>query len=159
MAFALAAACAPPAPPDTSAQDEAAIRALETAWSSALAAKDVDKFVAYYAPDAVVLPPNGPMESTPAGIRKALGDFMALPGLAMTFRPSAVGVAKGGDVAYTYGTYDLSMTGPDGKPMQDKGKYVTVYKKQADGSWKAAVDTFNSDLPAAPPPPPPGKKK
>jgi ketosteroid isomerase-like protein len=78
----------------------------------------------------------------------------------MTFRPTSVFVAKSGDVAYTYGTYDLSMTGPDGRPVTDKGKYVTVYKKQADGSWKAAVDTFNSDLPPSPPPPPPaGKKK
>jgi ketosteroid isomerase-like protein len=78
----------------------------------------------------------------------------------MSFRPSGVAVAKSGDVAYTYGTYDLSVTGPDGKPMTDKGKYVTVYKKQADGSWKAALDTFNSDMPLpTPPPPPPAKKK
>jgi uncharacterized protein (TIGR02246 family) len=159
-AFALAAACAPPEPADTRAQDEAAIRALETAWSAALQAKDVDKFVANYAPDAVTLPANGPIATTPADIRKGIAEMMASPGLSMTFRPTSVFVAKSGDVAYTYGTYDLSMTGPDGRPVTDKGKYVTVYKKQADGSWKAAVDTFNSDLPPSPPPPPPaGKKK
>jgi uncharacterized protein (TIGR02246 family) len=160
--FALSAACAPPEPADTRAQDEAAIRSLETAWSAALQAKDVDKFVANYAPDAVVLPPDGPIATTPADIRKAIAEFMTLPGLSMTFRPTSAFVAKAGDVAYTYGVYDMSMTGPDGKPMTDKGKYVTVYKKQADGSWKAAVDTFNSDQspsPPAPPPPPAGKKK
>lgn len=161
-ALALTAACAPSEPPDTRAQDEAAIRALETAWSAALQAKDVDKFVANYAPDAITLPANEPMASTPADIRKEIAGMMALPGLSMSFHPTAVTVAKSGDIAYTYGVYDLSMTGPDGKPVTDKGKYVTVYKKQADGSWKAAVDTFNSDLPpapAAPPPPPAGKKK
>jgi len=161
-ALALASACASPEPPDTRAQDEAAIRALETAWSAALQAKDVDKFVANYAPDAVTLPANGPIATTPADIRKGITDMMASPGLSMTFKPTSVFVAKSGDVAYTYGTYDLSMTGPDGKPVTDKGKYVTIYKKQGDGSWKAAVDTFNSDLPpaaAAPPPPAPGKKK
>jgi len=68
-------------------------------------------------------------------------------------------VAKAGDVAYSYGTYASSATGPDGKPMQDKGKYVTVYRKQADGSWKAVVDTFNSDLPMTPPPAPAPQKK
>ena len=159
MAVAAAAGCAAPAPPDTRAQDEAAIRAIETAWSATLASKDVDKFVAYYAPDAVVLPANGPSASTPDAIRKAIADFLATPGLVMTFQTAAVGVAKSGDVAYSNGTYQLSMTGPDGKPMQDKGKYVTVYKKQADGSWKAVVDTFNSDLPMAPPPPPPAPAK
>jgi ketosteroid isomerase-like protein len=36
------------------------------------------------------------------------------------------------------------------KPATDKGKYVTVFKKQADGSWKVVADIFNSDGPAAP---------
>jgi ketosteroid isomerase-like protein len=31
--------------------------------------------------------------------------------------------------------------------MTDKGKYLTVYTKQADGSWKAVADTMNSDSP------------
>jgi len=162
VAIALAGACAPPPAPDTRAQDEAAIRALETAWSATLQAKDLDKFVANYAPDAVVLAPNAPIATTPADIRKGLGDFLALPGLNMSFRTTAVTVARSGDIGYAYGAYDMTMTGPDGKPMSDKGKYVTVYKKQADGSWKAVVDTFNSDMPpapAAPPPAPPAKKK
>jgi ketosteroid isomerase-like protein len=38
------------------------------------------------------------------------------------------------------------MTNPKTKkPATDKGKYLTVYEKQADGSWKAVADTFNSD--------------
>ena len=64
-----AAGCSPAEPPDTRAQDEAAIRAAETAWSAVINTKDVDKFVAYYAPDAVVLPPNMPMASTPDAIK------------------------------------------------------------------------------------------
>jgi ketosteroid isomerase-like protein len=65
-----------------------------------------------------------------------------------------VSVAKSGDMAYSWGTYDLTATGPDGKPMQDQGKYATVWKKQADGSWKSVLDTFNTSTPMAPPPPP-----
>jgi ketosteroid isomerase-like protein len=34
--------------------------------------------------------------------------------------------------------------------LTEKGKYVTVYKKQADGGWKAVADIFNADAPAAP---------
>jgi ketosteroid isomerase-like protein len=37
-----------------------------------------------------------------------------------------------------------------GKPMTDKGKYLEVWKKQADGTWKCVVDMFNTDLPAPP---------
>jgi ketosteroid isomerase-like protein len=36
-----------------------------------------------------------------------------------------------------------------GTPVTERGKYVAIWKKQPDGRWKAAVDTFNSDLPAS----------
>jgi len=49
-------------------------------------------------------------------------------------------------MVYSQGTYTLTMTNPKTKkPLTDKGKYLTVYTKQADGSWKVAADTFNSD--------------
>jgi ketosteroid isomerase-like protein len=38
-------------------------------------------------------------------------------------------------------------TAPDGKMVMDDGKYATVWKKQVDGSWKLAVDMFNSNMP------------
>src|SRR5437764_11143066 len=46
------------------------------------------------------------------------------------------------------------MTAPDdnGKSSIDRGKYVAVWKKQADGNWKVAVDTWNTDLPFPAPP-------
>jgi ketosteroid isomerase-like protein len=36
-----------------------------------------------------------------------------------------------------------------GKPVQDVGKSITVFKKQPDGSYKSVRDIFNSDLPPA----------
>jgi ketosteroid isomerase-like protein len=46
------------------------------------------------------------------------------------------------------GTYQGTMNDAKGKPITDRGKYVTVWKKQADGNWKVVVDIFNSNLPA-----------
>ena len=54
-------------------------------------------------------------------------------------------VARSGDFAYSTGSYAIA------NPAIDKGKFVDVWKKQADGSWKAAADVINSDLPAPPP--------
>ena len=68
------------------------------------------------------------------------------------FGLAAIEVARSGDIAYIRGTYDVAMNDPKGKPMKDTGKLVEVWKKQSDGGWKCAVDTWNSDLPAAPPP-------
>ena len=78
--------------------------------------------------------------------------MFALPGIALTFQPSKVEVARSGDIAYTYGTYTMNLSDPKGQPLTDRGKYVTVYKKQAGGEWKAVVDIFNTDTPLAPPP-------
>ena len=63
-----------------------------------------------------------------------------------------VEVAKSGDLAYLYGTYQMTANGPDGKQMPDTGKMLEIWKKQADGNWKCIVDTWSSDLPPAPPP-------
>ena len=69
--------------------------------------------------------------------------------LALNFTTSYVEVAKAGDIAYTQGTYTLTTTDPKTKrAMTEKGKYVTVYKKQPDGSWLAVEDITDADAPA-----------
>jgi ketosteroid isomerase-like protein len=60
-----------------------------------------------------------------------------------------VEVAKSGDLACLSGTYELTMNDPGGKPVSDRGKYVEVWEKQADGKWKCGTDIWNSDLPAS----------
>jgi uncharacterized protein (TIGR02246 family) len=147
----------PAAPPDTRAADEAAIRKLDVDWSNAAQTKNVDAWVAFYSDDATVLPPNEPMASSKDAIRKSIEGLLTLPGVNLKWEPKKIEVSKSGDIAYSFGTYDMSMNDPKGNPITDKGKYVEVWKKQADGNWKCAVDTFNSDLPAAPPPAAPGK--
>jgi ketosteroid isomerase-like protein len=49
-------------------------------------------------------------------------------------------------MVYTQGTLTVTMTNPKTKkPMTFNAKYLTVYTKQPDGSWKAVADTYNSD--------------
>ena len=55
-------------------------------------------------------------------------------------------VASSGELGYTSGTYDFSIKDASGKTISDKGKYLTVWKKEADGAWKVLFDTYNSDL-------------
>ena len=143
----------PAAPPDTRAADESAIRKADADWSNAAQAKQVDAWVAYYSDDATVLPPNEPMATSKDAIRKTIGDLLSLPAVNLKWQTTKVEVSRSGDIGYSYGTYDMSFNDPKGNPTTDRGKYVEVWKKQADGSWKCAVDMFNTDLPAAPPPP------
>ena len=142
--------CAP-APPDTRAADEAAIRKLDADWVKAGQSKQVDAWMAFYSDDATVLPPNDKIATTRDAARKAVGDLLGLPGLAITWQPTKVEVARAGDLAYLYGAYEVSWDEANGKRTKDVGKNVEIWKKQPDGNWKCIVDTWNSDLPAAPP--------
>jgi ketosteroid isomerase-like protein len=137
--------------PDTRAADEAAIRAVDVAFSKAVEAKQLDAAVAFYADDAVAMFSNNPMLTNKQSIRKSFTEFLAMPGLAMKWQVTKVEAARSGDFGYTVGTYEMTMNDSKGKPITDHGKYATVYKKQADGSWKAVVDISNTDLPATPP--------
>jgi uncharacterized protein (TIGR02246 family) len=140
----------PPAP-DTHDADVKAIRDLEAANVQAFAAKDIDKVSAFYADDASVFLPDAPVFNGIAAIKAAFKPFVADKNSSDTFASDKVDIAKSGDLGYAQGTLTYTMTDPKTKKvLTGKGKYVTVYKKQADGSWKAVADIWNEDAPPAP---------
>ena len=140
-------------------QTEQALRDLDAKWSAAAGAKDVDKTVSYYAEAAMVMPPNASAATTKEAIRSAWKEMLTTPGAAISWKATKVEVAKAGDLAYVSGTYEETMTDASGKPAKDRGKYVEIFKKQADGTWKVVADIWNSDLPASAPAPAPAEKK
>jgi len=127
--------------------DEKAIRDADEAWSTAAAAKDVDKTVAFYSGDAVVMPPNAERAASNEAIRKIWKDM--LTDAKVSWKAAKVEVAKSSDVGFVIGTYEVTMNDVvTGKPVNDHGKYLEVWEKQADGSWKCGADIWNSDVPA-----------
>ena len=126
--------------------DEKAVRDADEAWSMAAAAKEVDKTVAFYSDDAVVMPPNTERVTTKEAIRKIWKDL--LTDAKLSWKASKVEVAKSGDIAFISGTYEVTMNDVvTGKPVNDHGKYLEVWEKQTDGSWKCGADIWNSDVP------------
>jgi uncharacterized protein (TIGR02246 family) len=129
---------------------EQALRDLDAQWSAAAGAKDLDKTVSYYSNDAIVMPPNAPAARTKEAIRSAWKEMLTSPGAVISWKATKVEVATSGDLACLSGTYELTMNDANGKPVNDRGKYVEVWEKQADGKWKCGTDIWNSDLPATP---------
>jgi len=150
LAISFAAACgnqtaqAPAPPPDTRKADEAAIRAASADWNKAAQARDLDKATSYYAEDAVDLVDKGALVKGKNSIRLVWKDILAPTAPTLTFTTTFVEVARSGDMAYEYGTTELTTTNKKGKPTVEKGKYATVWKKQGDGSWKSVLDIDNS---------------
>lgn len=118
---------------------------LDDDWSKAAATKDTDRVASFYAEDAVAYPPNEPMTVGRAAAKKVWATYFADPSFTISWKTVHAGVSKSGDLGFTTGTYEDSYKTPDGKVVTEKGKYVCVWKKQKDGSWKAIHDTWNSD--------------
>lgn len=123
---------------------EGAIRALSDAFVRYFNAGDADGLVeAMYAEDARLFPPNMPVISGLAQIREAFREFLAAGMGGLTVETFEVEVAGSGDLAYGTGTFSLA------RPAPDQGKFVEVYRRQADGSWECIIDMFSSDQPVA----------
>jgi ketosteroid isomerase-like protein len=130
--------------------DEAALRKLDDEWSKAAGSRDVDKTISYYSDDAVVMPPNIPTLTGKEPIRTLWKSMLGSPDFSGGWKATKVEVARSGDLAYVSGTYEFNEKDDSGKPITDKGKYLEVWKKQADGNWKCVADMFSSDLPVGP---------
>jgi uncharacterized protein (TIGR02246 family) len=146
----LAVGCsnAPAPPPDSRAADVQAVKDVEAAWVKDVRTKDPDKWASYFTDDGSGLYPGAGILNGKAAIRAAMAPMLADPNFSLTFQSTRAMASKGGDMVYSQGTYTMTITEPKTKKlMTDKGKYLTVFTKQADGSWKAVADTFNSDSP------------
>ena len=129
-----------------------AIRQLESDWLQAESTKDVDKITVFYADDASVFLPGMPVVTGKSNIISSYKPLRADKNFSLTWTPSAtVVVSKSGDMAYSDGSYTSTYTDPKTKKaVSEKGKYVEVYMKQADGSWKNVADIGNPDGPTTP---------
>jgi ketosteroid isomerase-like protein len=130
---------------------ERILRDLDAQWSKAAAAKDLEQTVGFYSDDAIVLPPNATSAATKETVRNVWKDLLAAPGLVISWKPSKVKLGHNGAMAWVSGAYELTMNDVSGKPINDRGKYLEVWEKQADGNWKCAADMWNSDLVVSPP--------
>lgn len=150
----------PQPPADTRAADEKAIRDIEAGMLAGWKAKDADKIQSYYADDANVMVANAPLAKGRDALRSMLKETVADKNLALSFAPSTVEVAKSGDLGYSQGTYEMTVTNPKSKkPQTEKGEYVTVYKKGTAGGWKAVQDIITPSAPAMTAPAPPKSAK
>jgi len=131
---------------DTAA-DAQKIQDTEKQWNVDMVSKDADKIASYYADDAVLMAPRmAPMVGRES-IRAAMKQLVADPAISLTFKAAKIEVAESGDLGYTRGAYVMTMTDPQTrKVVHDEGSYVTTYRKQADGTWKAVADISSSEV-------------
>ena len=117
---------------------KAAITAAEADMLAAFKAKDAAKLTSHYASDAVLAVPERTVKGIEA-ITKANADDFKDPAFALDFTNERTDVS--GDLGYTSGSFKVTYTDAKTKQVANgQGTYVTVFKKQADGSWKVVAD-------------------
>jgi ketosteroid isomerase-like protein len=101
------------------------------------------RILSYYADDAVEVPNGEPIITGKVNIKKTMG-FLDDKNNHLTRSPVGADISSAGDLGYTYGTYEFSAIGKDGKSVVEHGKYTSIWKKQKDGGWKVRLDMGNA---------------
>jgi len=135
--------------PDIAATRTALMEA-DRAFNRATAERRTDGWMEFFAEDAGLMRSAGTLTGR-AAIREDMAKAFADTSFTLTWEPRQADVGAAGDLGYTDGTYEARFRDAAGNAAIRTGRYLTVWKKQADGSWKVVRDIGVQD------PPPSGK--
>jgi ketosteroid isomerase-like protein len=121
------------------------VRETELAFAATARAKDYEKAMSFWDEDIHFFA-DGKMQTGIAAQRKNW-EFLKNPDLTITWTPEVV-EASGG-LGYTTGPYEMRVKQKDGSEKVQHGRYVTIWRRKPNGTWKAAVDIGSAEPPPA----------
>jgi len=120
-------------------------------WADlANAGKDVEKIVSYWSDDAVLIFPGQPVLEGKAAIRAYVAASLNTPGFKIHWVSQNPVFSSDGKFAYMRGTNELTLPGPNGKPITLHLRGISVWRFDTDGQWRCVVDISNEEPPPAP---------
>ena len=128
----------------------AAVLQVDRDFAQAGFAKNIDRFMSYIAED-VRFYSAGVMLTGKLPFRESWAKGFADPNWNITWAPLYAEAAQSADLGYTTGSFEIHEKSSDGTPLVRKGSYVTIWRKQPDGTWKVALD-IGSFIPPKPVP-------
>lgn len=138
--------CAPAAPPLPDADAvRASLIAADEAFAAATAERGLEGWMAAFDSSAIQMEPDVRFTPGIGAIRAAMAPAFADTTFRLTWRPTMAFASAAGDLGYTLGVWQSRHYTADGKAAVATGKYVTIWRKQADGSWKVVFDGGNPD--------------
>jgi ketosteroid isomerase-like protein len=135
-------ACQPQQSTSLSESEISAVMEATTQYGNAIVAEDFNKIKSLMETDMVLMPSQ---DQAAIGIEASMATMQAFPEIEGRIRPEKI--EGSGNLAYVRGNFDLTFIINDSTQVPDTGKYIEVWKKQDDGSWKIKVDIWNSDNP------------
>lgn len=120
-----------------------AIEKAISTFTAAFNAKDAAAMANLYLEDASLLPPGSPRIQGRDNIQAFWQAFIQAGGSDATLE--IVQLESSGDMACEIGSFEANLPVPQGGTARATGKYVVIWKRQADGSARMAVDIFNAN--------------
>lgn len=118
---------------------------LEAKFAGDTAKGGGSAFASWFAPDAVTLEDGkAPVVGHDA---IAAGATWSPDTYQLTWTPEGARMSPAGDMGFTWGHYQGVAKDREGNTTRNSGRYMTVWKKQPDGSWKVALDASNQGPP------------
>ncbi len=132
-------------------EEEVAVRQALHDWvvaSDQPGMAGADGYASFMTEDAVWLPPNAPIQVGRDAIMEEQIQLRMLEDFSFRFDATRVEVSAAGDLACGIGTAEMSFTDPAGGKFHGLGKFMDIWRKQPDGSWKCIAGMHNSNRPA-----------
>lgn len=141
---AIVAACGPDASQPTAADIEAQLLKVDRAFARAAAERGADGWADFFADSGVMFPPSGMVEGRER-IREAMRPTFEPGRPPLRWEPARAVAAASGDLGYTIGRWRMVVEEAGADSAVAAGHYVTIWRRQPDGSWRVAVDIGNED--------------
>lgn len=138
----------PAAKPDLKAE-AAKIQEIDTAWMKDYQARNAARHASYYSEDGSWYVADHPKATGREAIQK-LAQVLFETEIGGSWTTTKLVVSEAADLAYAVGAWDSINKDAKGKSTKTIGKFVTVWKKQPDGSWKVQEDSSSPDGPPTP---------
>ena len=113
-------------------------------WSQVAQSRDIDRILSYWTDDAVLLSPGEPERRGKAAIREYLEASFAVPGFRVSWEPLEATVSRSGDLGYLIERTRVIVTGPEGRPVSQDFRALTIWRKDTDGAWRNSIDMSNA---------------
>jgi ketosteroid isomerase-like protein len=133
----------------SSSNDVQMLLARDRQWAQLSAtSRNVDSIVAYWTDDARVVEPGQAVVAGKPALRGMVNGSMSVPGFHVSWTPDSAVISRSGDLAYSYGTNEFTAPDSTGSLVTTRGRYIAVWRKEADGQWRCSED-YGSPGPTA----------
>ncbi len=144
----LLVACAPQDTADSMATPDLdelnrSLMEADRAFNRATQQRGVDGWVSFFDVDGAMIQEGVGEVTGRDAIGAAMGSVFSTPDVSLIWEPSRAHASDDGTLGFTVGGFESTSMGPNGESAVAHGIYVSIWRKQSDGSWKVIMDLGN----------------